>query len=307
MFLFAAIPMYNKLLLDKEPRYMTAHLTLTLPDGRILAYQEFGDPQGLPLLFCHGMPGSRLDLLMIDPSLFAGLRIIAVDRPGIGGSTYLPGRTFLDWPADITALADALALERFRVLGISGGAPYALVTAARLPDRVELAALVSPIAPLDAPGVSRGMGPGKLFFLMARWLPFLASLQLNLMRSGLDKDPAGFLKQAGGTMPEPDQRALADERVAAGFLQSMEAALHTGVQGVRHDASLYAHPWSFRLEAIQAPVFLWHGEADRNAPVAMSRYLAERLPHSTARYYPGEGHLSAFANHALEIMAALKA
>src|SRR5512140_2188131 len=99
---------------------------ITLPDGRKLAYAEYGDPDGKPVIYCHGNPGSRLDPKMLDLQLLRKfhVRIIAPDRPGMGGSDFLPGRKISDWPADVTALADGLHLDRFAILGISGGGPY---------------------------------------------------------------------------------------------------------------------------------------------------------------------------------------
>jgi pimeloyl-ACP methyl ester carboxylesterase len=285
---------------------MTTPQTFILPDGRALMYQEFGEPAGNPLFYFHGLPGSRLDLLMMDPAVFSGLRILAVDRPGIGGSDFQPGRTFLDWPDDIAALAGSLDLHRFKVLGVSGGGPYALVCAAVLPEQVEIAGSVSSIAPLNVPGLTKGIGPGKIFFHMARWLPFFVDMQLNMMRSWVAKDRGAFLKRMAGSMPLADQEILANERVCNGFMDSMAESLRCGNLGTRYDAALYMRPWPFELAKIMTPVYLWHGEADRNAPVAMGRYLAENIPNCTGIFFPGEGHLSALANHEEENMAILR-
>src|SRR5262245_28757373 len=102
---------------------------LVLPDGRKLAYAEFGDPDGLPVLYCHGSPGSRLEPLLIGDERLrqAGLRVIAPDRPGMGGSDFQRGRRLTDWPADVVRLADHLRLPRFAILGNSGGGPFAAV------------------------------------------------------------------------------------------------------------------------------------------------------------------------------------
>src|SRR6266508_1130420 len=118
---------------------------LTLPDGRKLAYAEFGKPDGFPVLYFHGAPSSRLEPLLIGNDDFArfGLRIIAPDRPGMGGSDFQPGRGFSDWPKDVLCLADSLELMQFVVLGISGGGGYAAVCAARIPERLRTAVIVS--------------------------------------------------------------------------------------------------------------------------------------------------------------------
>ena len=96
---------------------------IELPDGRALAYAEFGQSDGLPVVYCHGSPGSRLEPLLIGDEVLtrAGLRVISPDRPGMGGSDFQPGRRIPDWPADLVCLADSLGLARFAMLGNSGG------------------------------------------------------------------------------------------------------------------------------------------------------------------------------------------
>ena len=156
---------------------------IRLLDGRRLAYAEYGDPQGKPVFFFHGTPGSRL-FHHPDASVAAsaGARIIAVDRPGFGRSDFKPGRTLLDWPNDVVQLADALDIQRFAVMGYSGGGPYAAVCASSIPERLTAAGLVSSIAPLDTPQITRGMqGIGHMFFSLDRHLPPLAKLGCWLM------------------------------------------------------------------------------------------------------------------------------
>jgi pimeloyl-ACP methyl ester carboxylesterase len=130
---------------------------IALADGRRLAYREYGARDGAPVFFFHGWPGSRLDFAPNDATAAdAGVRVIAVDRPGIGGSDPQAGRRVLDWPVDVAALADSLALDRFAVLGFSFGGPYARACAYALPDRVTYAGLVSCLGPIDDPAAKRG-------------------------------------------------------------------------------------------------------------------------------------------------------
>jgi pimeloyl-ACP methyl ester carboxylesterase len=153
-----------------------AERELRLRDGRRLAYEEYGAADGQPVFFFHGWPGSRLDFAPNDAAAAAaGVRVIAVDRPGIGGSDHQPGRRVLDWPKDVAALADALAVERFAVLGFSFGGPYARACAYALPDRVIRCGLVSCLAPIDDPDAKRGMPPATRYGLAAaRLSPWLA-------------------------------------------------------------------------------------------------------------------------------------
>jgi pimeloyl-ACP methyl ester carboxylesterase len=122
---------------------------IALPDGRSLAYAEFGDPDGRPVLFFHGTPGYRLNPWIEDAELRSlGVRLIALDRPGVGRSTPRPQRRLLDWPDDVQTLADVLGLERFAVVGFSNGGPHAAACAHKLGRRVSGTALVAPMPPL---------------------------------------------------------------------------------------------------------------------------------------------------------------
>jgi pimeloyl-ACP methyl ester carboxylesterase len=132
--------------------------TVDLPDGRRLGVTDVGDPEGVPVLYFHGVPGSRLDFTSerYDEALrAAGVRFIAADRPGFGLSDPKPGRGHADWPADVSALADSLELDRFAVLGYSRGGHYALACAALIPDRLTAVGLLSAVASPDMPGFAR--------------------------------------------------------------------------------------------------------------------------------------------------------
>jgi pimeloyl-ACP methyl ester carboxylesterase len=127
-----------------------------LPDGRLIAYETWGDETGKPVLFNHGTGDSRLarnPRERLTEEL--GVNLITVDRPGVGGSSQNPNRSILDWAADIEALADFLSLDRFALAGHSTGGPHALGIAHRLGDRVNGIALASPLGPLDEPGAMK--------------------------------------------------------------------------------------------------------------------------------------------------------
>jgi pimeloyl-ACP methyl ester carboxylesterase len=117
---------------------------LTLPDNRRLAYAEFGKPDGHPVFHFHGSPSSRLEPLLLGDDVFSqlGLRIIAPDRPGMGQSDFQPDRGFSDWSDDVVFLADALGLDKFSILGISGGCGYVAACAAKVPERLHSAVIV---------------------------------------------------------------------------------------------------------------------------------------------------------------------
>lgn len=274
--------------------------TIVLKDGRTLAYAEYGQPDGKPILYCHGNPGSRLDPQMIDLSLLKkfNARIIAPDRPGMGLSDFQPGRTISDWPADVSALADALRLDRFAVLGVSGGGPYAEVCALKIPERLTAAAVACGVGPFEAPHARDGMGQGRYFLGAARIHPRLAEAFLGMMKAGMKN--TDMSKMPG--MPAPDLAVLCDPTVSQKLLESTQESWRSGFRGTAWDATLAARKWDFRLEEIQMPVSLWQGEADRNVPATMARYVAEKIPHCQAHFYPEEGHISLLAHHMEEVL-----
>lgn len=279
---------------------------IRLSDGRRLAYAEYGDPQGKPVFFFHGTPGSRL-FHHPDASVAAsaGARIIAIDRPGFGRSDFKPGRTLLDWPDDVVQLADALDIQRFAVMGHSGGGPYAAVCALSIPDRLTAAGLVSSIAPLDNPQITRGMqGVGHMYFSLDRHLPPLAKLGCWLMCTTWRHNPdLYFRSQINGLRNSQEARTWLPklkEMMTADFLEAVQA----GTQGVTWDLELLARPWGFHLHVITTDVFLWHGESDTQAPIAMGKRLASAIPHCRATFFPKEGHWAIYS-HWQEILTAL--
>ncbi len=154
--------------MDRQPG-----TTIPLSDGRSLAYAEYGDPRGRPVFFFHGTPGSRFFRPADEITRNMGVRLITADRPGYGLSTFQPGRRILDWPSDITQLADHLGINRFAVAGHSGGGPYVLACAAALPERVSAAALVAAAGPVDASAATLGMSQvNKLGFTFGRYAPW---------------------------------------------------------------------------------------------------------------------------------------
>ena len=281
-----------------------------LADGRTLVYAECGAPAGAPVFYFHGLPGSRLDLAVLDRETLeqAGIRMIACDRPGMGGSDFQPGRGFSHWPADMVALADRLGLEKFAVLGVSGGGGYVSACARWIPERLAAAVIVCGAGPMDSPE-ARASFPlmGRLMWgVAARSFP-LTVLLMNLTKPRGLGDPAKIRQQILRTMP-PAERAFFDQpgRLEA-FLASTVECVRPGVRGMAWDTHLYARPWDFRLEEIRVPVRLLHGEDDHNVPVAVARLVAAAIPGCQATFYPGEGHLSMLANHLDEVIMEMAA
>lgn len=265
---------------------------LRLRDGRLLGYAEFGDPGGKPVMFFHGFPGSRVEgALGHDAAERAGVRLICIDRPGMGLSTFQPGRRIADWPADVAALADALGIGRFAVGGVSGGGPYAAVCALRLADRLTGAAIISGVASFAIPGATDGMNRmNRILFFLGRRAPWLARLPMLVMARAT-RSPEQAIDGMLRTLPAPDRAIMQRPAVRAAFAADLAEAFRGGTRGLAWELVLYSRPWGFRLEDIQMEVHLWQGEADTNVSPSMGRYQAAAIPRCKATFYPGEGHL----------------
>jgi pimeloyl-ACP methyl ester carboxylesterase len=279
---------------------------ITLADGRRLGYTEYGTRDGKPVFYFHGFPGSRIGWPAFDPDDHAArlnARIIAVDRPGYGLSDAKRGRTFLDWPDDVVELADALALDQFSVIGISGGGPYASACAFKIPDRLTATAIVCGMGPAEAPGCKEGASwifPGKPTLM--RW-PLL-----KMMAMAVRKSPDKFIAQMNESVSGPDQALLqAHPELAMMIVEDWREAFRSGIGGTHQESGLYAHPWGFRLQEITADVHLWHGEQDSNVSATVGHYVANTIPNCHATFFENEGHFSIIYNHLEEILSALVA
>jgi pimeloyl-ACP methyl ester carboxylesterase len=282
---------------------------ITLRDGRVLAFAEYGSTSGQPIIYCHGAPSSRVEgRLFWSGSVPAelGLRIIIPDRPGVGRSTFQAGRRVVDWPRDVLELADSLGFDRFGVLGESGGGPYAAACGALLPERVRAVGLLNCVAPLDVPGLAAALkGPLKMMFWLARSaspvLRLLFRLNLRAMQGGGERSA----ERMASSFPEPDRTLLRQRPdVRDGFMACFAEACRDGVRGPVWDCGLIARPWGFDLSTIKVPVMLWQGERDGNVPAAHGRYLAGAIPNCRAAFFPDEAHLSLPLNHQREILGA---
>jgi pimeloyl-ACP methyl ester carboxylesterase len=266
---------------------------IRLKDGRMLGYSEYGSVDGNPVFFFHAHPGSRREWPAFDTGDAAAelnARVIAVDRPGHGLSDFKPDREILDWPDDVTELADALNVGRFAVLGISGGGPYAAACAFKIPERLAATAIVCGMGPSEAPGVKDGIA----WKFAAGRSSVMRRAMLLLMSFGLQKKPETFVSKMKDALQGPDKALvlrkpeLAKQIIDLAFAE----AFRQGIAGVRHEAGLYARPWGFRLQDIAAEVHLWHGEEDANVPVSVGHYVADAIPNCHARFIEDEGHLS---------------
>jgi len=201
-------------------------------------------------------------------------------------------------------VAEALGLARFAVLGVSGGSPYAAVCAWKLPQRLTGAGIVSGIGPLDVPGATEGMSrQNRLLFQVVGRLPVLPCVLMGVTAAQA-RQPDRALEQGRRSFASVDQPYLDRPELREILTASLSEAFRRGGRGPAWELRLYARRWGFRLEDIEMPVHLWHGEQDANDPIAMGRHLAAAIPDCRASFYPGEGHLH-FVDRLPEILASL--
>lgn len=282
--------------------------TITLADGRVLGYAEYGDPGGHPVLYCHGFPGSRYEAALAHRAASAvNVRLLSLDRPGYGLSDPRPRRTILDWAADVELAADALGLARFAVVGISGGAPYALACAHAISQRVTATGIVCGMAPAHEAALRHAMIRSlRTGLFLAQHMPRLFRLVYAALVSPWPRwYPRTVAWLLDASPSSADRQSLRHTELKQTLIASIHEAFRQGSGAAVRDVELYATAWGFAVEAIASPVHLWHGEDDPTVPVSMGHYLAARLPQCRARFLPGEGHFSVPVNYATEILSTL--
>jgi pimeloyl-ACP methyl ester carboxylesterase len=270
--------------------------TVQAPDGRTLLVEEGGDPAGRPILELAGTPNSRH---LYGPHLAHaekhGIRLIGYDRPGYGGSTPQPGRTVADCVGDVRAIADALALDRFGIWGISGGGPHALACAALLADRAVAVASLASLAPYGEPGLDYFAGMGELnvddIKLMLEDPDAARAKTVTDREIMLTATPEGIRKFMQ-TLLTPTDAAVLTGELAEHMSRNTKDGLAPGIQGWWDDGWAHIQPWGFEVEAIRLPVMLWHGRQDRFVPFGHGEWLAKRIPGVEPHLTDEDGHLT---------------
>ena len=266
---------------------------VSLPDGRMLGYDDLGDPDGTPILFFHGFGSSRVVRHPDDAiAVAAGARIVAVDRPGIGLSSRQPNRRLTDWPGDVEVLIDHLGLDRVAIVAWSGGGPYALATAWQIPDRISAVGVISCPAPLSGvPGVGGyTYRRHRAMSTAAHYAPWVLAVAMWHFSRQQKADPAKQLDAAIAGMVEADREILGDPRLRAVMIANAAEMYRQGNGGIYDEALCMARPWGFPLADVTVPVRIWHGAKDQAVPVGMGKYLARNVPTAIATFYPREGH-----------------
>lgn len=269
-----------------------------LRDGRRMAWAEFGDPDGAPVLWFHGTPGNRTQI----PAATAreagrlGIKIVCIARPGVGRSSDFAYASFVDAAGDVDEVADDIGARYFGVVALSGGGPYALACAHELAHRVDAVAVLGGVCPVAGPDASEGGIVG----LAARFNSIVSTLRVPLGEAvrgliglvGPISHPAyhGFAR----LMPEGDQRVFRDPEVEAMFVRDLVAANRHAFRGLFNDIVLFGRPWGFRLQDIDVPVRWWHGDADSLVPLDHARHAASLIPGCELLVRPDESHLGGF-------------
>jgi pimeloyl-ACP methyl ester carboxylesterase len=285
--------------------------SIRLPDGRTLAYAEWGDLLGRPVFLFHGMPGSRL--FFPDPQVAtgSGVRAITVDRPGMGGSDPQPGHVVADWPADVVELAGALGLDRFGVVGWSAGTPYAFACAALIPEGLTGAAGTTSAAAMryliwDDPELRETL------------LDDDDRAILEVLPTGRDAaervaaaDAGGFVESIAEHPEQVAERAdagdewfLEDPDRRRSFIESFREAVRQGAEAMSPQFVAQVAPWGFRLEDISMPVHVWAGANDAITPPEQMRRVAKRIPQHTFTVWDDVGH-AGIAKHLDQVLAEL--
>jgi len=269
--------------------------SVAVRDGRRLSFAEFGAPRGAAVIWMHGTPGARRQV-PLEARLFAeehDLRIIGLDRPGIGSSTPHLYGDVLDWTGDLVELCEVLDIDTFRVIGLSGGGPYALAAGAALPDRVHGVGVLGGVAPTQGPDAISGglvaLAPyvAPLLAMSRGPLSFAITQAIRVVRPVAGRILDGY----AAVQPRGDKELLGRPEFRAMFLDDILNGARFQFGAVLADVVLFTRPWGFDAAEVQVPVHWWHGDGDHIIPHAHGVHMAERLPDVRFSTVPGESHL----------------
>lgn len=285
----------DKTLSAKEQAPLSEY-AIELLDGRHLGVAEFGQEDGLPVLWFHGSPGARRQIPFgaREYARQHGLRLIGIERPGIGYSTPHLYRRVIDWAGDMEQVADLLELERFGLIGLSGGGPYLLATAHALPERVIAGAVFGGVAPThgeDAPegGLTRKALPIERALT---WLKKPAGSLLSGMVRALHPFADPIMDAIVKYVPGHEVEMLGRPDLRKMFVDDLLLGSKDGMHAVLHDIILFARPWGFPLGEILAPIHFWQGTIDPLVPLEHAHAMAARIPNAGITVCHDEGHLT---------------
>lgn len=272
---------------------MTATLYHELPDRRRLAYRAYGDPAGYPTFYNHGSPGSRLEgELFHEQARAHGLRLLAVDRPGQGHSDEAPRASLLDFARDLKSLADELALDRFGLLGWSGGGAPSVACAAAMPHRVSFALVIGSYTNLGEFPQGRELLPAadRTALRLGQTSPLLLRLFFKLLQWYVRLAPQSYARWVQRSGNESDRALLEDEGLRRLLVRDAQEALQQGVSGISREALLQYQDWGFPLAQVEVRLQVFHGTQDHYAPFAFGEHLAASVPDGVLHVFENQGH-----------------
>lgn len=277
-------------------------LSLELKDGRQLGFAEYGDPDGQPIFYFHGLPGSRLEAGHLHEVAAANnIRLIGLDRPGMGLSSMEPKRSILSWADDVEAFADSMGINKFSIIGHSGGAPFVAACAYIMPHRLNGAAIVSGMAPFENPEATASLARGqRIVNSIIKTMPWVAAVMMKLSFIMLNKP--NMLKKMTQQMPEVDQLFFSNPESGKAIINATKEAFRNGVGGVSQEIILTLKPWGFNLDNINVPVTIFQGGQDKQAPEMHAKIYAKLIPNANSVFFKDEGHISILQNHGGEIL-----
>ncbi|MGM0806146.1 MAG: alpha/beta fold hydrolase [Bacillota bacterium] len=269
--------------------------TMILSDGRRLGYSVYGDPDGIPLLLFHGTPGSRVWFTEDDPiAKELSICLIATDRPGYGLSDKKNNGSLLDYAQDIKELAEHLQLDTFSVLGVSGGGAFAAAVTSALPKKVDTCILVCTATPFKNGKPPKTMSKeNRLAFYLTNHFPWLLKLIEKSKKKLVDHKPEVYkenLKKGGSHLSDWDNKILLDDDVLENGVLHSKEAYRQGVDGVIDEGKLLTRDWGFKVEDLERPVIVWHGEKDTFSPIIEVKNMANKIPYVKTNYLEEAGH-----------------
>jgi pimeloyl-ACP methyl ester carboxylesterase len=269
--------------------------TVAVRDDRRLSFAEYGSTRGPAIVWMHGTPGARRQI-PLEARTYAeqhGLRIVGIDRPGIGSSTPHLYPDVLDWTRDLEILLDTLGIDTLRLIGLSGGGPYVLAAGVALPDRVHGVGILGGVGPTTGEDAVEG----GLMQLAVRLAPLLsvARVPLGVALTGairLVRPLAGPALDLYATVQPPgDRNLLARPEFKAMFLDDLLNGSRFQTSAPLTDLVLFTRDWGFKAADVTVPVRWWHGDDDHIVPLAHGQHLVGRLPDATLEVIAGESHL----------------
>lgn len=269
--------------------------TMVLSDGRRLGYSVYGDLDGIPLLLFHGTPGSRVWFIDDDPvAKELGICLIATDRPGYGLSDKKNNGSLLDYAQDIKELAEHLQLDKFSVLGVSGGGAFAAAVTFALPKKVDTCILVCTATPFKNGKPPKTMSKeNRLAFYLTNHFPWLLKLIEKSKKKLVDQKPEVYkenLKRGGSYLSDWDNKMLQNEDVLENGVLHSKEAYRQGVDGVIDEGKILTKDWGFKVEELATAVIVWHGEKDTFSPVIEVKNMAKKIPNVQTHYLEEAGH-----------------